>query len=63
MLKLKTHSGFHDFLKETCQPLKESGKAGILVAEILHDASDREVSRCTSFFMTNFNYIGVFSDY
>ena len=30
------------FLKEACQPLKESGKAGILVAEILHDASDRE---------------------
>ena len=37
------------FLKEACQPLKESGKAGILVAEILHDASDREVSRCISF--------------
>ncbi|XP_052081892.1 eukaryotic translation initiation factor 4 gamma 1-like isoform X1 [Mytilus californianus] len=30
------------FLKEACQPLKETGKAGILVAEILHDASDRE---------------------
>ncbi|VDI79057.1 translation initiation factor 4G [Mytilus galloprovincialis] len=30
------------FLKEACQPLKELGKAGILVAEILHDASDRE---------------------
>ncbi|CAG2219634.1 unnamed protein product [Mytilus edulis] len=32
------------FLKESCQPLKGSGKAGILVANILHDASDREVS-------------------
>lgn len=32
------------FLKEACQPLKEFGKAGILVAEILHNASDCEVS-------------------
>ncbi|CAG2184701.1 EIF4G [Mytilus edulis] len=30
------------FLKESCQPLMESGQAGNLVAKILHDVSDRE---------------------
>ncbi|ESO89979.1 hypothetical protein LOTGIDRAFT_124155, partial [Lottia gigantea] len=29
------------FLKQACEPLQESGKAGNLVAEILHDASQR----------------------
>ena len=33
------------FLKEACQPLKDSDKSGILVAEILHEASDREVRK------------------
>jgi hypothetical protein len=49
------------FLKEACQPLKESGKAGILVAEILHDASDREhilgmsISMSSAYERTEFN--------
>ncbi|KAL3861762.1 hypothetical protein ACJMK2_007784 [Sinanodonta woodiana] len=30
------------FLKQVCEPLKANGKSGILVAEILHDASHRE---------------------
>lgn len=32
------------FLKEVCKPLLASNKAGILLAEIMHDASQREVS-------------------
>lgn len=43
------------FLKEACQPLKESGKAGILMAEILHDASDREVRKFSSHQDAEFN--------
>ena len=31
------------FLKQAAEPLKQSKKAGIFVAEILHDASSREV--------------------
>ncbi|KAK3602167.1 hypothetical protein CHS0354_013234 [Potamilus streckersoni] len=30
------------FLKQVCEPLRANGKSGILVAEILHDASHRE---------------------
>ena len=32
------------FLKTTCEPLKACNKAGHLMAEVLHDASNRLVS-------------------
>ena len=32
-----------NFLKEVCKPLLANNKAGNLLAEILHDASQREV--------------------
>jgi translation initiation factor 4G len=32
------------FLRKAAEPLKESNKAGLLVAEVLHAASHREVS-------------------
>lgn len=33
-----------NFLKQVCDPLKQSNKAGVLVSEVLHDAAHRLVS-------------------
>lgn len=35
------------FLKSACEPLVQCRKAGVLVAEVLHDASHRLVSAVT----------------
>lgn len=40
------------FLRQACEPLKASNKAGKLVSEVLHDASHREVSSIASIYMS-----------
>ena len=37
------------FLKSVCEPIQQTGKAGKLVAEVLHDAAHRLV--CISLFV------------
>ena len=48
------------FLKSACEPLIRCNKAGKLVAEVLHDASNRLVSICYILRIKTFpiNYIG-----
>ena len=52
------------FLKTTCEPLFRCNKAGLLVAEILHDASNRLVSKFVVCLAASFcNWETVLYDY